>query len=166
MKKFFIFFFSAFLIYFKLSACECIIIAENLQEKAKKYDYIFFAEVESLVDHQIEGFERTIYFKYDSTYYKRGGYFPKLRVLEVFKGKVNKKMIGEYLLMDNDWSFCSEHFIPGQFMLIFGSLGHNGSIATSTCASNWTFESQEDFDLKKKEIQKAARRKFLGISLG
>ncbi len=156
----------AFVIHFQSSACECVILAGSLQDHSKRYDYIFFAEVESLVDSQVEGFENTIYLSSDSTYYKKGGYHPQLRVLEVFKGKVKKKMTGEYLLMDNGWSIDSEYFQPGQLMLIFGSAGQNGGIATSSCASNWTFESLEDFNLKKKEIRKATRRKFLGISLG
>lgn len=166
MKKSICLLLFAFFIHFQSSACECIFIAENLQEKAKKYDYIFFAEVESLVDNQFEGFERTIYFKYDSTYHKKGGYHPKLRVLEVFKGKVKKKMTGEYLLMENDWSNCAEFFRPGELILIFGNTEQKGGVATSSCASNWTFESLEDFHVKKKEIRKATRRKFLGISLG
>lgn len=143
-----------------------MIIAGNLQEKAKKYDYIFFAEVESLEDDQVEGFERTIYFKYDSTYYKKGGYHPKLRILEVYKGKVKKKMTGEYLLMDNDWSNCGEFFRPGELILIFGYKGQKGGVATSNCSSNWILNSEEEFSLKKNEIDKATRRKFLGIFPG
>ncbi len=51
-------------------------------------------------------------------------------------------------------------------MLNFDSAGALGGIATSSCLSHWRYESLEDFILKKKEMRKAARRKFLGISLG
>ncbi len=140
-------------------ACECIFIAESLQQKAKNYDYIFFAEVESLVDHQVEGFENTFEYRINPSYHLNGGYHPKLQVLEVFKGKVKKGMTGKYLVMDNDWSMCGEFFQPGQFILIFGTKGRKGGITTSTCASNWTFKSQEEFMLKKKELKKSFVKK-------
>ena len=92
----------------------------------------------------------------DSTYYKKGGYQPRLEVLEIFKGNVEKDLEGDFLVMDNGWSNCGEYFQTGQLVLIFGHKGRNGGIATTICSPNLTFKSHEDFLRKKKEIQEAA----------
>lgn len=153
-KSSFLLFFALFL-GFKSYACDCAFPNNDLAKQIEGYEFLFYARVESLVDNQIEGYERTIHFLMDSTYLKKGGYQPKLKVLEIFKGDLKEEMEGEFLIMDNGWSNCGVYFYPGQLILIFGHRGRNGGLATSVCSPNLTFKSQEDFLQKKKEIQKA-----------
>lgn len=164
-KTSFVLFFALFL-GLESYACKCAFSSEDLARQIEDSEFLFYARVESLADSQIDGFEKTLYFLRDSTYYKKGGYHPRLEVLEIFKGDLKEEMEGGFLIMDNGWSNCGEYFYPGQLILIFGYRGGNGGLSTSICSSNLTFKSQEDFSLKKKEIKKATRRKFLGISLG
>lgn len=138
-------------------ACKCALSTEDLGAQIKAYEFLFYAKVESIEDNQIEGFERTLYYMRDSTYYKKGGYQPRLEVLEIFKGNLDKELEGDFLVMDNGWASCAEYFQPGQLILIFGYKGRNGGIATSICSPNLTFKSHEDFLRKKKEIKKASK---------
>jgi hypothetical protein len=156
MRKSFLFLIFTLFLGIESYACKCAFSTEDMGEQVKAYEFLFYAKVESLEDKQIEGFERTVYFLRDSTYYKKGGFQPRLKVLEIFKGNVEKELDGDFLVMDNGWSNCGEYFYPGQLILIFGHKGQNGGIATTICSPNLTFKSHEDFLRKKKKIQKAA----------
>ena len=163
MKKVCLFLFFSILIYSPAKACECIFGPHTLKEWAKNYPYIFYAEVESLVDNQIEGFEDTIYALHNSQYFLKGGYHPKLKVKEVFKGKVSNFIQEGYLVMNNGWTFCGDFFRPGEKILIFAHEGQYGTLSTSTCDLNRVFASEEEFLSQREEIKKATRKKLLGI---
>ncbi|HSF55171.1 MAG TPA: hypothetical protein VLA71_15555 [Algoriphagus sp.] len=141
---------------------------ETLKEQMARYEFVFYAQVDSIMDSEIEGFGSTIYYyNLDSAYFTQTGYHPKLKDIEIIKGKLKEQLVDGTLVMGgNSWSMCSRTFKVGERLLIFGNRGGNERISTTICDPIWVFQSHEEYLLKKEEMQKATQRKFLGISLG
>lgn len=163
MKKGIILLFFAVFLAFSSEACECIFGKHTLREWAKGYKYIFYAEVKEIVDPKIRGFENTMTFLHDASYVQIGGYHPKLKVKEIFKGNVQEYIQDGYLTMNNGWSLCGDFFKPGDKILFFAYEGSEGTLATSTCSLNRRYLTDEDFLIERREVKKATRGKFIGI---
>ena len=146
MKKSILALFFLFLANAPTHACECIFGQHTLKEWVAKYEYIFYAEVPPNPDGMLGN-----------------KHFSKLKVKEIFKGKINTYIREGFLQIENDLSLCSQIFNPGEKILIFANEGKSGYLSTSTCDLNRVFASEEDFRNQRKEIKKATRKKLLGI---
>lgn len=123
-------------------ACECIFQKETLKQQIDRYSFVFYAQVDSLLDD------------------KKAGYHPKLNVLEIFKADSKVGLKEGELLLENSGSICDRVFNLGERLLVFGHKGLNGVISVSICDPLWVFDSHEEFLLERKKIQCAARRNF------
>jgi hypothetical protein len=130
---------------------------ETLREQMGRFDYVFYAQVDSILDTTNGGFNSNLRFSPDNRSYKNEGYHPKLTVLEVFRRSSKRILKKGTLVMNNSSSICDRLFKVGERLLLFGYEGKNGGIATDICAPTWVFESEEKFMMERAKIRKASR---------
>ena len=141
-------------------ACECIIPSDySLKDAVDGHPVIFLAEVVSIEDPKDPNFEWVGDLVFDSLYYKKRGYEPQFRIIEVLKGKVGKERKGDRLFFQSDFSTCSVSFQLGKTYLVFAYRDKSGTLGTSSCSLRFQFENQEASKAKRKEIKKALRQK-------
>jgi len=114
-------------------ACECISIL-TLAEHFKKADIVFYAKVTAINDKEINGFRNTMNFIMDSSYSDKGGYQPRLKILEIIKGKFKSDIItNDILNYQSKWTLCDVFFKSDSEYILFGNFDENGNFQTGIC---------------------------------
>ena len=130
--------------------CECIPF-RPFEEQYKMADIVFLAEVIEIADDQDVGFKNTLYYHIDSLYTDIGGYRPKFKVLNVYRGEFNEPIVdGEYQYKSS-WSLCDVFFQRDKTYIVFGYFDENGYLTTNICTMT---NIMNDEILKKLNSQK------------
>jgi hypothetical protein len=116
-------------------ACECLPIL-TLEQHFKRADIVFYAKVTAINDKEVSGFRDTMHFIMDSLYSAKGGYHPRLKILEIIKGNFKSDLITNNTLnYQSKWTLCDVFFKRDSEYIVFGNFDENGNFETSICSS-------------------------------